>query len=155
MKADIKWVCNTIGGRQGWAYIYNTHEIPILKADMIAGKTEFDNYYSFNTVNVKYTRKGDTRITDGTLVRDEDNKWKITSGGCCISASFTYNDAMKMIENANAPIIEEGKVVAIARHDDKCVALDLFKVGKVDPHCIVVCELIPLIDDIYQWLRRF
>lgn len=168
MRYDIKYLCNVIGGRQGWAYVCNSHEIPVLKADMVAGKTEFDNYYKFNTVNVKYTRKGyngrndEIRIKDGTLVCDE-GKWKITSAGCCISASFTYHDAMKMVENANAPIIEVGKVVAIAKCTEMQISLELFKVGKVDSQCVVVCDLIPLdndemqsiVDDIYKWLRRF
>ena len=147
---DIKTAGNTIGGKQGWAYVCNSHEIPVLVANL-DNHSEYDtkNYRTFGIVNVYVDNKmGNDFTVDGTLALSE-GKWKITSGGCFISASFNYHDSRRLIDGAIAPVIHKDEVVAIAMCSDKheLSCLLLYKARRINPHCMVVCDLEPLTED--------
>lgn len=146
---DIKTADNSIGGRQGWAYVCNAHEIPVLVANL-DNHSEYDmeNYRKFNTVNVYVNNKMGDFTVDGTLTLSE-GKWKIISGGCFISASFNYHDSKRLIDGATAPVIHKDEVVAIAVYSDKhqVSCLQLYKARRIDPYCTVICNLEPLTED--------
>ena len=161
---DIKTAHNTIGGRQGWAYVCNSHEIPVLVANL-DNHNEYDteNYREFGIVNVYVDNKMGDFTVDGTLALSE-GKWKITSGGYFISASFNYHDSRRLIDRATAPVIHKNQVVAIAMYSDKheLSCLQLCKARRIDPHCMIVCNFEPLtedemkgvVEDAERWLNR-
>ena len=59
---------------------------------------------------------------------------------------------MELIDNANAPMIHEGEIVALGEYSKEVSFsnLALYKVGKVDIGCIVIADLKPLTDDEMQ-----
>lgn len=147
MRDEIIISGNTIGGRQGFAYVCNSMKYPVLIADIDKHQGE-NGYCRFDTVRVVWNHRGKEMPVEGTL-EVEDGKWSIGNGGCCLSASFTYSDMVESITNANAPVIREGQVIAVALKSDKAKHcwLMMFKVGKLDIHCTTMCELIDLTDD--------
>ncbi len=151
MAIDIKVSKNIIGGTQGWAYICNGHEIPVLIADF-RNKPQED-FICFDKACVKKTLSdGNELYLYGNLVFDEDrlkdptrmDGFAIESDGCCITNSFTYNDAVELAKNSQLPVIEEyGKVaICVIRNTD--VALYLYKIDHIDSHCAIMCELTPV-----------
>ena len=161
---DIKTANNLIGGRQGWAYVCNAHEIPVLVANL-DNHSEYDakNYREFSTVNVYVNNKMGDFTVDGTLTLS-NGKWEVTSGGCGISASFNYHDTKRLIDRATAPVIHKDQVVAIAMYSDEygVSCLQLCKARRIDPHCMVICDLEPItedemkdvVKDAERWLMR-
>ncbi len=147
MKNEIFVRGNTIGGKQGFAYICNSMKYPVLIADIDKHKGEH-GFISFDTLRVVWKHCGKEIPLDGTL-EVENGKWSIGSGGCCISSAFTYSDMLESIIIANAPVIHEGQIIAVALKSSevKYCWLMLFKVGKVIINCIKICELIELTDD--------
>jgi len=138
---------NNIGGRQGWAYICNSHEIPVLSADADLPQ-EFSDYKEFKTVSVKYNWRGKESVKYGTLSW-ESGKWRIHGSSCCISASFGMSDILELINNAQAPVIEKDQIVAVTYFSSKnsLASILLFRVGSVDSLSTVICDLIPLTDE--------
>lgn len=147
MRNEIIVSGNTIGGRQGFAYICNSMKYPVLIADIDKHQGE-NGYCQFDTVRVVWKYKGKEMPLEGIL-EVEDGKWSVGNGGCCLSSSFTYSDMVDSILNANAPIIREGQVIAIVLKSDKAKHcwLMMFKVGKLDINCTTMCELIDPTED--------
>lgn len=145
-KYDIKVHRNCIGGRQGWAYICNSHEIPVLRANTDLPQ-EFINYREYEKVCVKYTWNGSEHIKYGTLALNED-KWQVHSSGCCIHSNFDMSDIIELVDNSHAPIVRKGDVVAVTYYSIKnsLAVIMLLKVGRIDSQCAVTCELEPLTD---------
>lgn len=141
---DITIYKNGISGRQGWAYVCNSGEIPVLRADADIPQ-EFVDYREFEPVRVKYQWKGKEMLIVGTLAWENDN-WFVNNGGCCISSNFGIRDVVDLVNNSQAPGIEEGQTVAIAFVSESAstASLMLFRVGKVDSLCSRICNLVPL-----------
>lgn len=141
---DITINKNSISGRQGWAYVCNSGEIPVLRADADIPQ-EFVDYREFEPVRVKHQWNGKEMPIVGTLVWENGN-WFVTSGGCCISSNFGISDVMDLVNNSQAPVIEEGQTIAIAFVSESAstASLMLFRVDKVDSLCSRVCNLVPL-----------
>lgn len=83
---------------------------------------------------------GERYLVDATLrVYRDERKLTVSSGGTCLSASFTYSDLVKRAEIAQAPIIEKDQEVVIVVLDSKnkqMYAPMLVKTSsRVDPHC--------------------
>lgn len=150
MKYDIKVIGNAIGGRQGWAYILNSGEIPVLRADMDAPQ-EYDAYKTYGTVRVAWNHRNRELFHETTLAND-DGKWKLVSGACFLSASFGYEDFMECLEGSQAPVVRKGGVVAIATYSNasRTACTKLYKVGRVDINCMTCANLTPLTDEEMQ-----
>lgn len=153
---DIQIKGNFIGGRQGYAYTFNSGKIKTVKIDLDK-KQEYDTYKSWRDIIKvnKQTSRGSIDVTcsigqtinaDGTLV------WEITSWGCCLSGSFGYSDLMELANSANLPIVQTEDIVGLCQFSDesKFAYVQLFKVGRVDINCQTVAKLIPLNDDEMQ-----
>lgn len=153
-KNDIKISGNSIGGRQGWAYICNSAKFAVLKADFSI-PTEYENsdYRNFgnNVARIAWNYRGHESYKTCSLDY-EDGKFSFGSAGCCLSARFGFSDALELVADANLPIIRPNDIVAIAKiieHDgDKSLLLSLFKLSeRVDVNCMTVASLIPLTDE--------
>lgn len=75
----------------------------------------------------------------------EKGKWYISGNGVCIhSGTGIYkHESLETIEWANSPLVHEGDEIVVIGYFSKveqCFAY-VFKVGKIDPHCMTVCEL--------------
>ena len=163
-KYDITVAGNSIGGRQGWAYIGNSGEVVVLKADLDKPQ-EYKEYQEFCNARVAWNYNNSESYKPCTLAHNScygEPYWELTSGGCGISAHFGYHDAMELINNAQMPIIKADSVVAIAKYTSKTVGVSLYKLGRVDIHCQTVAKLIPLNEEemnevvrkINVWLNR-
>ena len=149
-KNDIQIKENYIGGRQGYAYTFNSGKIKTIKIDLDKNQ-EYDNYKSWRD-NIKVNKKTSRSEIDvvcsigQTINLDGSSDWEITSCGCCLSASFGYSDLMGLADSANLPIVKEGDIVGLCLFSDKIktAVVELFKVGRVDIFCQTVAKLIPL-----------
>ena len=155
MRYDIKINGNVFGGRQGWAYICNSMRVPVLKADLDKEQEYKENGFCiYDDVQVVWNYRGAERNYIGTL---EVNKgeWSIGGSGACLHADFGFSDMMESIENANAPIVREGAIVAVALYSKalKVATLSLFKVGKVNINCMTIAKLIPLTGEEMQEVK--
>ena len=164
VKYDIRTAGNSIGGRQGWAYVCNSGEVTVLKADLDKPQ-EYKDYEQFEDAKVVWNYRGTEAYHTCTLARNSchgEAFWELSSSGCALTASFGLSDAMEMIHNAQLPIVRTDKVIAIAQYNSKAAFLSLYKVDKVDIHCSTVAKLIPLNDEemskvlknINKWLNR-
>lgn len=151
---DIQINANIIGGRQGWAYTCNSHKITVLKVDLDK-KQEYEEYKTFDMVNVIWNYKGTESTADGRL-EVENGKWTIGGFGCCIHSEFGFGDMEKLIEASNRQNIREGQIVALAlfSKEYKVATLSLFKVGKVNIHCQTIAHLVPLTDEEMQEVKK-
>ena len=164
-KYDIKTAGNSIGGRQGWAYICNSGEVTVLKADLDAPQ-EYNDFKKYGTVRVVWNYRGRESFKPTTLEWNAchgEGRWELGSAGCCISSSFGLSDAMEMIENTQAPIVRAGQIVAIASYSSQTAYLQLYKVNdRIDISCQTVASFRPLTDEEMQevvqmanyWLDR-
>lgn len=63
-------------------------------------------------------RTGERYLSGGeVLYNEKENKIEVASYGTCLSANFTYEDAIEDVEYAKAPIIDEGDEVVIIIHN--------------------------------------
>lgn len=146
---DIQISGNSIGGRQGWAYICNSGKFAVLKADL-EKKQEYLEYREYCKARLAWEYDGKELYDVVDLAFDTehgDARWEFTGGGACLSARFGYSDAMELIESANLPIVRKDDIVAIASFTSTAVMLKLYKVGKIDKFCIVRTVLTPLTDE--------
>ena len=149
MKYDITVSENKIGGRQGWAYVCNSDEVTVLKVDLDKPQ-EYKDYRKYGDVRVPWKYCGRENYQVCTLAWNscyDEPYWELSSGGCCISSSFGYHDAMELLNNSQAPIVRADKVIALAKYSSERVSLSLYKLGKVDIHCSTTAKLIPLNDE--------
>ena len=156
-KADVKVVGNSIGGRQGWAYVFNSGKVVVLEADLDKPQ-EYEDFKKYSKVRVSYTWKsrGIEMLKDGTLEWAKDEDYIIGSGGCCISNSYGYSDFKEDLEYSLAPTITQDSIVAIAGHSDANHVgwIRLYNVGRIDSQCMTVCNLIPLTEDEMQVIAQ-
>lgn len=153
MKWDIRTAGNMIGGRQGWAYVCNSGEVKVLKANMEA-EQEYKDYATFGKARLVNKRGCGYVCKLAHSTEDGRNEWNFGNAGCFLSGSFTYNDAMELVENAGLVTISEGDVVAIAAHTSKDVVLMLYKLGSVDGHCTTAAKLNPLTEEEMAEVKR-
>lgn len=148
MKNDIMVAKNMIGGRQGWAYICNSRRFAVLRADLDLPQ-EYADYDQYGDVKlVKTYKDGRDLGKAGQLVCDKGT-YKITSGGCMLSSRFGFEDCMELVDGANLPVLHEGDIVAVAQYSKqtRTALMLLYKVGRVDPHCMTMATLTELTDD--------
>lgn len=161
---DIQIKGNSIGGRQGWAYICNSMEVTVLNTKVTA--TDVAGYGEWKQLcNVKLheVHKNRDNYYDGEL-EIENGKFKIGGHGACLSSRFGYTDALELATAANYPVVTADKVVAVVldMQDTKSVAIKLYKIGRIDPFCMTMTHLEPLTDEEMQevktkavrWLNR-
>lgn len=148
MKNDIQINGNIIGGRQGWAYICNSMKFAVLKANMDK-EQKYEDFKTFGNVRVAWNGlQGHELIAVGTL-EVESGKWSIGGHGCCIKASFGFDDMVKSIEESNLQVIRKDDIIAVATFSNKIefAWLSLFKVSSINSNCTTMAELIPLNED--------
>lgn len=143
---DIITNGNMISGRQGWAYICNSGEVKVLEADMEKPQ-EYDTYETFGKAKVVNHRGNAYTCTLARSKKDEKWTWSFGSAGTCIHSDFGYSDAMELVENAQLAKIEEGDIVAIAKHTSDKVALELFRLSRVNSGCMTVATLKELTEE--------
>lgn len=165
MKYDIQTKNNSIGGRQGWAYVCNSGEIPVLKADLDK-KQEYDDYKTYGTVRIVWDYRNHEHYKATKLAWNAchgEARWELSSGGCCLSGSFGLSDALEMIEETQTPIVRAGQIVAIASYSSQTAYLQLYRVSdRVDINCQTVASFNPLTDEdmsevvknANRWLNR-
>ncbi len=74
----------------------------------------------------------------------EDGKLKISSEGACLSASFGYTDVMKMVSEANTPIVHAGQLVVVVEEwpSVKSCTVRIMRVSDhIDTQCMVAATL--------------
>lgn len=149
MKLDIKRSNNFIGGRQGFAYICNSGDVKVIKIDLEAPQ-EYDDYRLYGKVKVAWKYGNKTLGEPCTLVHNScegQNSWELTSGGTCLSGSFTYQDAINSIEESQLPLLHPDEIVALAFVTSNSVTLGMYQVSeKIDIHCTTVATLKELSD---------
>ena len=164
MKYDIRTAGNSIGGRQGWAYICNSGEVTVLKADLDKAQ-EYEEYKTYGKARVVWNYRGHEAFSTCELAYNAchgEAFWELTSWGCCLSASFGISDALELIEDSQLPVVRKGEVIAIASYSTKSAILRLYKIEHVDIHCQTVARLIPLTEEemaevvknMNKWLNR-
>lgn len=150
-KNDINVVSNTVSGRQGWAYICNSGEFPVLECDTNLTQ-EYESYHTYGKVRLAWNYNGHELFHTCTLAHDigEDgnkDKWELTSGGTCLSASFTYGDAMQLMKEAQLPVVRKDQIVAIVTHNHSYAFISLYKATHIDINCVTAAVLKPLTDE--------
>ena len=143
-KNDIQTKSNSIGGRQGWAYVCNSGEITVLKADLDIPQ-EYDEYQTFGNARVVWNYRGSECFKTCRLAKNSchgETFWELSSGGSYLSASFSAYDAIEMIEDTQTPIVRKDEIVAIASFSksQKLAYLQLYKMDRVDIHCSTVVK---------------
>ena len=159
MKYDIQIKGNSIGGRQGYAWVCNSGEVKVLTADFEAPQ-EYEDYKKYGKAKVTWNYRGHESHKTCTLANNEGT-WELTSGGTFLSGSFGYHDLMEMIEDAQLQVLKPEDIVAIACYSSTTIYIRLYKLGKVDIHCSTVARLQELTDEemadvkcnILKWLR--
>lgn len=148
MSNDIQIASNIIDGRQGWAYICNSRRFSVFVIDLDK-KHEYEDFKQFGRCNVAYNSAHHGELTAHGTVEFSEGKWQIGGGGVGIHSGFDFSDRYELLENANTPTVKAGEVVALAFTSKVSAVsiLNLFKVGKVDPHCMTIAKLTPLTDD--------
>ena len=150
-KFDITVSGNCIGGRQGYAYILNSMQMPVIDVDLDK-EQEYTTYHTYGKVKALWSRNYTQYGMVAELALNTEGgkeKWELTQGGCCLKASFGYSDLRELMSEANLPRVKSGEWVALASHSDNnhIGFVRLFKVGRVDIHCQTVAELEPLTDE--------
>lgn len=149
---DIKTSANSIGGRQGWAYICNSGKFPVLKADFSTPSKYEDDYRDFgNAARIAWNYRGHENYKTCSL-DCEAGEFSFGSGGACLSARFGFDDALELVADANLPIIRPNDIVAIAEILDngtqKGIKLEMFKLSsRIDINCMTVARLEALSED--------
>lgn len=147
---DIKTVNNSIGGRQGWAYVCNSGEIKVLEANLDKPQ-EYDDYKTYGNARVVWNYRGRENYKTCRLAWNAchgDARWELGSGGCFLSASFGVSDAVELIKDAQLPILRKDDIVAIASYSKEKAFIQLYKLdGRIDINCQVVATLRPLTAD--------
>lgn len=157
MKNEIIINGNLINGRQGFAYICNSMRFSVLKADMdsVDSDKASDGYKTFGKVRVVWSHRGNEIHSVGEL-EVENGKWSIGGWGCTLKSRFGFSDMVESVEEANLPVIRKDDVVAVAMISKQCdfVWLSLYRVGKIDPHCMKMADLKPLTDEEMQEIKK-
>ena len=150
-EVDIVVSGNFIGGRQGYAYIFNSGKIKSVKCDLDK-KQEYDSFHTYDKIKVAIETKSHGVMDHVGTVEWNNGKWEIGQSGCCISSHFGFHDAMEMADNANLPIVMKGQIVALFQYSDskRTCKIELCKVDHVNEFCTTLAGLRPLTDDEMQ-----
>lgn len=161
---DIQTKNNSIGGRQGWAYVCNSGEVKVLKANLDLPQ-KYEDYKTYGNVRVVWNYRGRENYKTCQLAWnacDGKANWELTSGGCFLSSSFGLRDAIELIEDSQCQVLRKDDIVAIASYSKKQAFIQLYKLdGRIDINCQTVATLRPLTDDemsevvtnVNRWLR--
>ena len=118
------------------------HEcIKINRANPVNG---FDTIYEGELVGVKVPSKrfGELTVYGTIHYYSEENKYYVQNVGCCIKASFGYEDVMKIKERKYAPTVSEGQeVILIEDFGSKCI-LRVMKAIRCNSQCSDACVLV-------------
>lgn len=155
MKNEIIISSNIIGGRQGSAYICNSRRFRVFYIDLDMPQ-RYADFKAFCPCKVVYSTRNHGELDVVGQIEFNENKWQIGgNGGVCLSADFGFDDISKMVTNAGLQTVREGETVALAFVSRSCrvATLNLFKVGRVDPHCMTIAQLIPLNDEEMEQIK--
>lgn len=152
---DIRVSGNLLGGRQGFAYACNSGDFTVIPIEIDNATKEGGTFHKFGTVRIPKSFNGRSSYIKGSLECSE-GKWMIGGYGCCIKSDFGFNDMDELVSDATSPVVEPGKpfVVAWIFREIGNVSLNFFKIDKVDPHCTVIANLIPLSDEEMESIRK-
>lgn len=90
-------------------------------------------------VRVPWDYHGETMYEDAEIAwyMDSPNELHITSGGCCLHASFGYEDVMEMLKNANTPILDKNQKFILVVHTAKAAwVVELETADYKNIHCM-------------------
>lgn len=153
---DIRVEGNMIGGRQGWAYICNSGKFAVMKSDRTV-KQEYEDYQTWESAGVRiaWNYRGKEHYDDAFLAWSKEiGGYEFTGSGAMIKSDFGMNDAIKMVNRANNPVVRENDVVAIAVVDEKSAYLALYRVKNINIHCYTKALLKPLTEDDMQEIKK-
>lgn len=125
--------------REEFAKEVNFGKHPVLTIDM--SKEGFMNaIYTGCKVRIDNGnfRTGERFLARGEFIYNkQEDKFEVANYGICISARFCYEDAMKDIEYAQAPIVKDGEEVIIVKHNSETKDIRVFiATAKLyDIHC--------------------
>jgi hypothetical protein len=117
-----------IVSREEFAKLVNFGKYPVLNVDM--NQEGFMNEI-FDGCKVKvdfgYFKTGERYLEAGEFkYYKKENKFYVANYGTCISNRFCYEDAMEAVENAQAPLIDEGQEVVIVVNNSKEKTVDVY-----------------------------
>lgn len=129
----------TLNERTEIATTINFKRMPIVRIDL----SQKDDYGLKGTkvlINAGTFRDGNPHYIEATLRSYEDEiGLTFSSYGCMLTASFGYYEIEKMLEYANAPIIEKDQDICVVYvNSDTKVAYPpqiLHTGSHIDPHC--------------------
>lgn len=133
--------------RHDMAVLMNFGKYPVLELDLDRKQgEESDRYLVGGKARVAWDRKnprweGMSTVCELTV---ENGKHTLNSGGICLKSDYSVEDFVEDIENAHAPLVHKGQIVAIACYSRKVKTsfVHMMKVSKfMDPHCITVTTL--------------
>lgn len=153
---DIVIKGNSIGGRQGWAYICNSMEVTVLNAEINANDSFGDGEWKEITPVKLHEFHRNTNVYYNGMLELEKGQYKIGGHGACLSSRFSYYDAIELAKASNYPLVMKDKIVAVVENmkDAELVIIKLFKIGRIDPFCMTMTKLIPLTEEEMQEVRK-
>lgn len=110
-----------IKNRREFAEYVNFGKYAVINVDLNQ-KAFMDTIYTGDKVRVDFGkfRTGERNLQGGEVLYNiKENKFEVASYGICLSARFSYEDAMERVEYAKAPIINEGDEVVIILHNSE------------------------------------
>ena len=133
-----------IRNREEFARYVNFGEYPVIKIDMNQ-KAFMDTIYHGDKVRVDFGKfkTGERWLDTGELLYNaKENKFEIANWGYCLSARFSYEDAMERVEYSQAPIINEGDevVIIIYNSEEKEVRACVYKAVHKREFCSTMME---------------
>ena len=128
------------------AYAMNFRKFPVLSLNRENRPYEDSDYCTGCRCRVAWDDKN-PRYADMTThgnVYFEDGKYGISGDSTCLSASFGYTDVMRMLVEANAPIVHKNQLVVLVEDfpsNGSCY-VSVMKVSNwIDIHCMTVARL--------------
>ncbi len=123
------------------AMMENYQCIRINRAAHVAG---YDTIYEGEMVGVKYPSKKFGEITIyGTMhYYSEENKYYVQNVGCCIKASFGYEDIMEIKERKYCPKVSEGEEVIVIEDFGNTCLLRVMKAVRCNGTYTEACNFI-------------
>lgn len=141
-----------ITDRQEIAYAMNFGKFPVLSLNRENIPFSDSNYCIGSKCRVAWDRKEPRYegMTTHGHVYLENGRYAISGFGACLKASFGYSDVMKMLEEANAPIVHRGQTVVLVEQFPSCdsCTVSVMKVSdRIDINCSTVATLVELTDE--------
>lgn len=157
MTVDVVTRGNSIGGRQGLAYVFNSGLVKTVKCDLDKPQ-EYEYVKEYDRMKVNDGGRYDLKVEGIVTHNIEDGKdeWYIAGWGCMLKSDFGFYDVMQMANAANLPVVKNNDVVAVLEYSQevKQATCKLFKVGRIDIHCTNMATLIPLTEEEMQEVKK-